>query len=37
MCARYARLVVPVLVMLAWFDRSWCCLPVVQSVIVCWT
>jgi len=30
------RLVVLVLVVLAWFDRPWCELPVVQCVIVCW-
>ena len=32
---RCARLVVPVLVVLAWFDRPWCGVLVVQSVIVC--
>jgi len=34
--ARYVRLVVPVLVVLAWFERSWCGLLVVLRVIVCW-
>jgi hypothetical protein len=32
-----ARLVVPVPVMLAWCERSWCFLPVVPGVIVCST
>jgi hypothetical protein len=34
--ARCARLVVPVPVVLAWFDRPWCGTPVVHRVIVCW-
>ena len=34
--ARGARLVAPVPVVLAWFARAWCGLPVVPGVIVCW-
>jgi hypothetical protein len=31
-----ARPVMPVLVVLAWFERSWCGLPGMLSLIVCW-
>src|SRR4051812_42414302 len=33
--ARCAISVVPKPVVLAWFGRSWCCLPVVRGLIVC--